>query len=375
MAHPGVRIAIDRSRSLAQQPETGHNRWHPDIPAIARVRTGQLVEIETRDAVDCQVTPTTSAADLPNFRPNAAHALTGPVYIEGAQPGDLLAVHIDRIVPQPTGYTTFRGPHFGFLRDEFPYPFIAHWKIDGTAARSPQLPGITIPGAPFMGVMGVAPSHALLAEITAREAELAQRGGNVALPNAVGAVPAAEPIASTALRTVPPREFGGNFDIKQLVAGTTLYLPVYVEGALFSTGDAHFAQGDGESCGTAIEMGATFSGRFEVLSGEAMRRKQIDPSFSGAYAYDPVRRAGRPYYATTGSSVRKDGRNESEELNVAARNALLNMIDYLSAEHGYTRDQAYCICSVAVDLHISQIVDVPNFTVSAFLPLDIFGGR
>ena len=369
-----VRIAIDRSRSLEQQPESGHNRWHPDISPIARVRTGQVVEIETRDATDCQVAKTTTAADLANFRPNAAHALTGPVYIEGAQPGDLLAVHIDRVAPQPTGYTTFRGPHFGFLRDEFPYSYIVHWEIDGTAARSPQLAGVTIPGAPFMGVMGVAPSHALLAQISAREAQLAARGGAVALPDPLNAVPASEPIASTALRTIPPRETGGNFDIKQLVAGTTLYLPVYVEGALFSTGDAHFAQGDGESCGTAIEMGATFTGRFELVSGEALRRNQTDPSFAGACSYDSVRASDRPYYATTGSSVRKDGRNESEDLGLAARNALLNMIDYLSKQHGYTRDQAYCICSVAVDLRISQIVDVPNFTVSAFLPLDIFAG-
>lgn len=367
-----VRISIDRSRSLAEQPESGHNRWHPDIPPIARVRPGQVVEIETRDAIDHQITPATTAADIPNFKPSAAHALTGPVYVEGAELGDLLAVHIDRVAPQPRGYTTFRGPHFGYLRDEFPYPFIAHWEIDGMHARSPQLPRVTIPGAPFMGVMGVAPSHALLAEITSREAELAARGGAVALPDPVNAIPASEPIASSALRSVPPRETGGNFDIKQLVAGTTLYLPVYVEGALFSTGDAHFAQGDGESCGTAIEMDATFTGRFEILHGEAARRGQRDPSFSGAYAHDAVRAAGRPYYATTGSSVRKDGRNESEDLGLAARNALLNMIEYLASEHGYTRDQAYCLCSVAVDLHISQIVDVPNFTVSAFLPLDIF---
>lgn len=158
-------------------------------------------------------------------------------------------------------------------------------------------------------------------------------------------------------------------DIKQLVAGSTLYLPVYVPGALFSTGDAHFAQGDGESCGTAIETAATLVARLELLKGEARRRNQIDPSFSYQL---PQSQAPRRFYATTGISVRKDGRNESEDLNIAARNALLNMIDYIRDAHGYSREQAYCLASVAVDLKISQVVDVPNLIVSAVLPLDIF---
>lgn len=360
-----VKISIDRKKSLAEEPQTGHNRWHPDIPAIATVKPGELVEIETRDALDGQVKPGTTSADIAGFAVNVAHALTGPIRIAGAKPGDLLAVHIVKIVPQPRGYTSFRGPDFGFLRDVFAYKHLVHWEIDvrKNVARSPQIPGVGIPGAPFMGVMGVAPSHELLKRSAQREAKLLQRGFLVAPPDPRGAVPSAEPIASQALRTVPPRENGGNFDIKQLVAGTTLYLPVYVDGANFSTGDGHFAQGDGESCGTAVEMGATLHAHFEILPGMADQRAQREPSYSGRYTYDGVRFDGAKYYTTTGSA---------ETMEAAARSALLNMISYLEDAYGYTRDQGYCIASVAVDLRLSQIVDMPNYTVSAFLPLGIF---
>jgi len=358
-----VKIAVDRSLPLAAQPQTGHNRWHPDIPPVAHVRPGQTVVIETRDALDGQVKPDTTNADIETFQVRRAHALTGPLFVEGAKPGDLLAVHVERIEPQRRGYTIFRGPDFGFLRDVFNYKVVAHWEIDGKVARSPQIPGVAIPGAPFMGVMGVAPSHELLRLWTKHEEELAARGFVAGAPDPVGAVPADERIAREALRTTPPRGNGGNLDIKQLVAGTTLFLPVFVDGALFSTGDAHFAQGDGESCGTAVEMGATLHARFDVLEGEAKRRGQTEATFEGVYAYERVRANGAGYYATSGSK---------EELGLSARAALLAMIEYLVDARGYTRDQAYCICSVAVDLHVSQIVDVPNLTVSAFLPLGIF---
>ena len=144
-------------------------------------------------------------------------------------------------------------PGVGYLRDLFHQPFVASRDIANGYAESEQLPGVRVPGAPFMGVMGVAPSQDLLSRIVAREAELAARGGFALPPDKTGAVPSTEPIASTAFRTIAPHENGGNFDIKQLVAGSTLYLPVWVPGALFSTGDTHFAQGDGETCITAIE--------------------------------------------------------------------------------------------------------------------------
>ncbi|HYH49073.1 MAG TPA: acetamidase/formamidase family protein, partial [Acidimicrobiia bacterium] len=209
--------------------------------------------------------------------------------------------------------------------------------------------------------------------ITAREEELAGRDGAVVLlPDPAGAVPADPVIAGEALRTIPPREHGGNADIKQLTAGARVLLPVWVDGALFSAGDAHFAQGDGESCGTAIEMPATLRVRFDLRKGQAAERgirtlcwERDDPGPAAT-----AQSGG--YFATTGICVGREGRNEFEDLTLAARNALDAMVGHLTAEYGYTRQQAYAICSVAVDLKISQAVDVPNVIVSAFLPLDIF---
>ncbi|MFT5134870.1 MAG: formamidase, partial [Gammaproteobacteria bacterium] len=228
-------------------------------------------------------------------------------------------------------------------------------------------------GAPFMGVIGTTPSHELLEQINKRETELQERGGAVLLPDAKDAVPGDAGIASKAVRTIAPHETGGNVDIKQLTAGTTLRIPVYTEGALFSVGDAHFAQGDNESCGTAVEMGATFYGSFNLLKGVAKKRNITDLQFyRDDYFMPPEMAVPQRFFATTGQSYTRDGVAQSEDTTLAARNALLNMIEYLVTERGYTDQQAYAICSVAVDLKISEMVDVPNFVVSAFLPLDIF---
>jgi len=372
MAGRTHRIQIDRSKPLRAEPQTGHNRWHPDIPPILRVDPGDGVELQTRDAFDGQLGPDSTAADVARGDLSVVHPPTGPVYVNGAEPGDLLEVQIGEITPEPFGYTV-EVPGFGFLRDYFPEPFIVHWDIRDGSATSADLPGVRIPGAPFMGVIGLAPSAELLRETTAREAALLARGGVVLGPDAIGAVPSDEPIALTALRTIPPRETGGNLDIKQLAAGTTLLLPVFQEGALFSVGDAHFAQGDAEACGTAIEMSATFRGTFQLRKGAAARGNIRDVQFSREeYFVDPRYVAPRRFFATTGLSVSKEGVNESEDVTLAARNALLNMIDHLVAERGYSRQQAYALCSVAVDLKISEVVDVPNFVGSAVLPLDIF---
>jgi formamidase len=365
-------IRIDRSKPLRTEPRTGHNRWHPDIPPALRVDPGDTVVLETRDAFDGAVTRTTSAAELQRADLNVVHPLTGPVFVNGAEPGDLLEVHIVDIAPQAFGFTTIV-PGFGFLRDFFPAPFLVKWAIEAGFATSADLPGVRIPGAPFMGVMGVAPSRELLAQLTAREDELLRRGGMVLPPSPAGAVPATEPIASEALRTIPPRETGGNVDIKQLTAGTTLLLPVYVPGALFSAGDSHFAQGDGECCGTAVEMGAALTVRFELRKGVAARRGIRRPQYERQdYFLDPRFAVPRRFFATTGLSITRDGRNESENVTLAAQDALLNMIDHLVAERDYSREQAYVLTSVAVDLRISELVDVPNMVVSAFLPLDVF---
>jgi len=367
-------VPVDRTTPLASAPTEGHNRWHPAIPHRCVICSGDTVEIQTRDSFDCQICSTTTAQDLMSASLNRAHPLTGPIYVEGAEEGDLLAVHIKDVVPHNEGFTVIV-PGFGYLRDLFTTPHIVHWEMDKGFAYSKQLPGVRIPGAPFMGVMGLAPSEALLRTIVAREQALIDQGGFALPPEPDSAVPSYEPIASQAIRTIAPHETGGNLDIKQLVAGTTLYLPVYAEGALFSVGDAHFAQGDGESCGTAIETSAVLVAKFELLKGEAKRRKQRDASFGselGPLCNTEMRGA---YYATTGTCITRDGQNLSENINLATRNALLNMIEYLQDRFGYTAEQAYSIASVAANLRISQIVDVPNVTVSAFLPLDIFTGR
>jgi formamidase len=367
-------ITVDYGKPLAEEPDKGHNRWHEAIAPVIEAAPGEDVELATRDAFDGQITPATTAEDLRRCDLNRVHPLTGPVYVAGAAPGDLLEVEIRDMKPGSFGYTV-QVPGFGFLRDTFPDPYIAKWTLQDGFAQSADLPDVRIPDGSFVGVIGVAPSKELRETVARREAALAARGGMALPPERQGAVPAAEPIASEALRTIPPRENGGNMDIKQLSKGARLLLPVFVDGALFSVGDAHFAQGDGEACGTAIEMAGAILVRFALHKGEAARRGIRFPRFlRNDYYFPPELAAPRRFLATTGMSVHPDGTNESEDTTLSARNALLAMIDLL-VERGWTRQQAYAICSVAVDLKISELVDVPNMVVSAFLPLDIFGGE
>ena len=366
-------VEIDRGKRLKDQPATGHNRFHPDIPPVLTVEEGEEVSLATRDGIDGQLPPGTTEADMAAMEAGAIHPLTGPVFVKGAQPGDVLEVEFVDILPQPHAFTAIF-PGLGFLRDIYTTPFLVHWQIKDGWATSPKLPGVRIPGAPFMGVSGVAPSAAQVKAWTARENALMSRGGMVFPPDAVGAVPSRGAMASEGLRTLPPRENGGNFDVKQLTRGSKLVLPVAVEGALFSTGDGHFAQGDGEVCVTAVEMGATCVVRFRVHRGEAERRQIRWPRFERSdYFIDPRWAAPQRFIATMGMPIDEQGVNQGENLNTACRSALLNMIALLQ-ERGFTREQAYVICSVAVDLRISNVVDVPNYVVSALLPEDIFHG-
>jgi formamidase len=364
-------IRIDRTKRLAEDLGTGHNRWHPDIAALLEVEPGEEVEIETRDSSDGQIRPGVTAPDLLRMDAKVVHPLTGPVFVKGARPGDLLEIEYLNIEPQRHGWTRFV-PGFGFLHDLFAHPFLVHWDLEDGWATSSAMPGVRIPGGMFMGTAGVAPSHAQVAEWTRREAELRDRGGTVFLPDRASAVPAREPVASHGLRTIPPRENGGNCDIKQVTKGSRLLVPVNVEGALYSVGDGHFAQGDSECCGTAIEMGATVIVRFHIREGEARRNGIRWPRFAHPdYFAAPEWAAPRNFIATTGMPIREDGTNEAGDITLATRNAVINMIDLLQ-ERGWTREQAYVICSVAVDLKISNIVDVPNVVVSAVLPEAIF---
>lgn len=363
-------IELDYSRPCAAEPHKGHNRWHPDIPPALYADPGEEVSLQTRHAFDGQITPATRPADLLQTDLGLVHPLTGPVYVNGAEPGDLLETHILGIEPAAWGFTTIL-PGFGFLRDLFTEPYIVHWRMEDGYATAEQLPGVRVPEASFMGTIGVAPSRELRQEILLREDELRRRGGMVVGPTPAGAVPAAEPFASEGLRTIPPREHGGNLDIKQLTAGARLLLPVFTPGALFSAGDAHYAQGDSECCGTAIEMDCTLRVSFRLRKGEAHRRGINFPYFErDDYFTGPEMAAPRRLLAATGMCL-AEGVNQSEDGTLAARQALLNMM-HLLMERGWSREQAYCLCSVAVDLKVSEVVDVPNFVVTAFLPLDIF---
>jgi len=336
--------------------ELTHNRWHPGLEPIARVAPGEEITLETRDGLDGQLDRSSTAADLANVRFGRSHPLTGPVYVERAEPGDLLEVEILGYEVPDYGITAFV-PGVGFLADVFDYPYLVVWEIDDGFARTAALPGVAIPADPFAGVLGVAPSLASMERMRTREVGLGA-------PDAPEDAWPREPAGG--LRTIPPRENGGNLDIRQLVAGSKLFLPVDVEGALFSAGDLHYAQGDGEVCISAIEIFGAVTVRFAVR-----KSPRWLPRFA---AFETPAVTQRASFATAGIPLADDGTNVAMDLNVAARRALLELIDYLELERGLTRDAAYILCSVAADLRISEVVDGPNPLVSALLPLDVFEG-
>jgi formamidase len=332
-----------------------HNRWHPDIEPIAEVAPGEEVRLETEDGLAGQLTRASSHADAGRLSLGLPHPLTGPLLVSGAEPGDLLEVEFVSYEPADFG-TTAVIPGFGCLADLFPDPFLVKWDISGGFARSDELPGVAVPEQTFAGVVGVAPSSDLLEKFRGREERLRAAGEPVADPVPEDAIPAS---AADGLRTIPPRETGGNLDIRGLVAGSRLRLPVAVPGALLSIGDLHFAQGDGEVCGTGIEIAGAVTVRLEVHRGEGARSRYP--------TYETPARPGRRAFATTGIPV-EAGMN----LDAAAREALLEMIDQLESRLGLARPAAYALCSACVDLHVSEIVDVPYPVVSALLPLDVF---
>jgi formamidase len=337
-----------------------HNRWHPDLEPIATVAPGEELRLETEDGLAGQLGPDSSHEDAGSLDLGLGHPLTGPVRVEGAEPGDVLEVEFVAYEPPVFGFTAVI-PGFGYLADLFPDPHLVKWEIEGGRARSSELPGISVSEATFAGVAGIAPSHETRERIRAREEELRGRGGAVAddLPET-----AAPPLAASGLRTIPPRELGGNLDVPQLVAGSRLLLRVDVPGALFSVGDLHFAQGEGEVCGTGVEIAGAVTLRFGLRKQPTWR-----PEFP---AFETPGLPARPAFAATGISVDEAGRNESLDLSLATRRALLAMLDHLTLERGFGREAAYALMSVAVDLRISEVVDVPNPVVSALLPLDIF---
>jgi formamidase len=349
-----VRIEIDRSTPLHEGAANGHNRWHPDLEPVASVEPGAEVTFELRDSRDRQLGPDSSHADLLHT-PAIAHPLTGPLEVLGAEPGDLLELEVVGYETDGFGWTAI-WPGSGFLGDLFGEPFLARWELDGSHARSEQVPGVAVPACVHAGTIGVAPSWDLLERARAREAAI----GAANPPSAELAWP---PQAADGLRTYPPRENGGNMDIRDLGPGARLWLPVHVPGALLSAGDLHFAQGDGEVCISAIETAGSVT--FRV----GLRRDGWRPAFP---CYEAPGRPPRAVFATTGIPLTDAGEQGDMDLNLATRRALLELLDWLVSERGLGREAAYVLMSVAADLRISELVDAPNALVSAALPLDVF---
>ena len=366
------------------------NRLHPAIPMAARARPGQTILLKTRNSADLQLDPESTYVDPRDADPvrGTVHPLTGPVHIEGAEPGDVLAVTILDIDPGPFGATRITSN--AFVADKISGPYSVTWRLNRKEAVADAIPGIRIPNASFPGIVTVLPGPEQHAAALAREAELAAAGGAVSLPQPIHASPAdvCGPEGShrdACLRTGPPREHGGNMDIRYLGVGVTIYLPCYVDGCGLGVGDLHFAQGDGEVAGTAIEMDAEVTLTTAIIEdGPALDR---GPHYEGTARLMDI--PSRRFYATTGLPLKAAGElppdmaylesakagelaNLSKDINLAARNALLEIIDYMVATYGLTPQQAYVVASVAVDLRIGQLVDVPNVGVTAILPLDIF---
>ncbi len=349
-------------RPLAELPDTGHNRWHPDLEPALVVQPGDEIVVDCRDGLDGQVVPTTVDADLPLMDFGRNHPMTGPIYVEGAEPGDVLEVEVLEVRTDTFGSTPVI-PGFGLLADRFPDPYLVTWGLHDGLATSGRMPGVAIPEDAFIGVIGVAPSPARLAEWTAREAAV----GEAALPPSPdGAAPVLEPYASTGARTIPPRELGGNLDVMQVRSGSRVFFPVDVPGAMLSLGDIHFSQGDGEVCGTAIECHG--QARIRVTPRREVRHRPLTPLVEST---EPAFRARR-HVSTTGLPIDGEGAVHPMDLTLCARNAIALMIRWLGDEAGLSPEQAYVLCSATVDLRISEVVDIPHPVVSALCPLDVF---
>jgi acetamidase/formamidase len=297
-----------------------HLGWSRDHAPVLAVGSGAEVTFETADASGGQLGPGSTHASVTDLDFGRVNPVCGPVLVEGARPGDALQVDILAVEPGPYGWTALI-PGFGLLADRYPDPWLKVWDLEGGGAMLSE--GVRVPLQPFCGVLGVAPAEPGLHSV------------------------------------IPPRRVGGNMDTRQLGPGATLYLPVEVEGALFGVGDTHAAQGDGEVCGTAIEGSMTVALRLTVR-----RDLAIDtPEFDVRLPLERASAAATGYHATTGIGP---------DLMGATRQSVERMIAYLERHHGLGAEEAYALCSVAVDLRLSEVVDTPNWVVSAFLPNDLF---
>lgn len=338
---------------------SGHNRWHPDLEPFAAIRSGETMTLDAPLGTGDQIRRDSTHEDLATLD-LSQDVLAGPVFVENAEPGDLLAVRIVDVEPADFGFSAIF-PGFGLLADVFTDPYLVKWELDGAHARSDELPGVAVPGAPFPGTIGVAPSPALIDEAIRREDELARRIG---LDLSDLSPPPIPEHVGDGLGLLPPRETGGNMDVRQLGIGSRVLFPVHVPGALLSLGDMHFAQGEGEVCGTAIEIGARVTFTVDVVS-----QPGWVPRFP---AFETAPQPERRYFGTTGISLTDDGTQELLDIGLAARRAVLELVDWLTITYGFTREASYILTSVAGELRISGAVDIPNALVSALLPVDIF---
>jgi formamidase len=365
-------VRVDPEAPLSGAGGPGHTRWHPAIAPVAHVRPGEIVAIETWDSGDAQVTPENAGAQI-EFELGPVHPLTGPLYVEDAGPGDLLEVEILDIECSTFGWSALFADAGGLLADLVGQTTFVRWAVGRDVARSEDIPNVAIPGAPFVGVLGTAPSPSRRSAIEARERALVEAGGNALLPGPEHAIPATDLVREEGLPTMPPRELGGNCDIKDLGAGARILLPVDVPGALLSLGDVHFAQGDGELPGLAIEVAARVYIRCKCHRVEEGRWRPSGPVILTTGAEEA--RRPRPTLITTGISVGQEGVDRELDVELALRNAMTQMHSYLMAEGGYTSDQASVLLGVAVDVRVNALGNTPNVQASAVLPLDIFDGK
>lgn len=311
--------------------EHSHLAWDNSIPPVVTVASGESVTFSCLDASNGQVTPSSTTDSISNFDFSRLDQVNGPVYITGARPGDVLQVDVVSVSTADWGWTAII-PGFGLLADEFPTPALKIWSLDEKDkgwAWFDKEKGIKVPLKPFAGEMGVA---------------LAEAGAH---------------------STIPPRRVGGNMDTRHLVEGARLWLPVEVEGALFSVGDGHAAQGDGEVCGTAIETPMQITLRFTTLPPKPyLSAPQFLTTSSLSSSSSSTINLEEKYYTTTGVGP---------DIQEATRNAVRAMIGYLAHEQGLTHEEAYMLCSVAGDLRLHEVVDMPNYVVGMMMPLSVFG--
>jgi len=372
-------VVLTRSGATCADDPNCINRLHPAIPMVARAESGERVIFQTR---------LTGTVDGPPG--STIHSLSGPVNIVGAKAGDTIAITIVSVEPFGSGTTTITGN--SVLADQFIGEIgrSISWELGPDYATSEDIPNVRIPNRGFPGVVTVLPGPDQIATYLAREHAGVAAGGRGQLPEPINAAPVdvcgpESPIKEECVRTGPPREHGGNMDIRYHSAGTTIYLPCYIDGCGLAVGDVHYAQGDGEVAGTAIEMGADVTVQVNVLQNNKSLTR--GPHYEGAG--EVLSPSTKRFYATTGlpfkasgdvpphlrylqSPVAKELSYLSDDLFLAARNALMEMLDYLIEHHGLTREQAYFLASVAVDLRIGQLVDAGHINVTAIVPLDIF---